>query len=492
MLTECRRFSSSDALLPRMVNRTFRFTLRHVVACIVFIKLMAFVLDGTACVFMGDSASYLLTAATGWAPDDRSYTYGLWLGFLTHLVHSLRWVVLCQTVLSALAASTVCLILHRLLSIRLRIAAVCGLLCCIEPLQLLSERFILTEAPSTFLFAILVTLALSYLRAAALWILWMIPMVGVLLVSIRVSYLPVVLITVLLPLLSLKGGVRNDSRESKRLRLLPVTHLALLACLTGVALGGYARWYGEAVKGPPSFNEEDGFFLISAVAPIVQGTDFEDALLGGRVLSATKFDLRDGIFRTAHHFASGGLSAALIGSVALPDARKGRLQANAIARVAAFHAMRNHPLRFGRLLCTNVRDYFNLQDLRAAVAVDEFRNMPINEPDQRLLKRFNSYMTRQPAPGLVMNWHSHATWWYMFLIVFPVIPTGVLFLSEVRHRRSLLLLTLYAWSQWIVFTVFVEHDTPRFETGLAWIFFPIAGVVWAEFSELFAMYKLRL
>lgn len=77
-----------------------------------------------------------------------------------------------------------------------------GVLCVIEPLQLLYERFVLTETVSLFVFTLYMFFIFKYLEKAKLSSIVIIQIVGIVLISLRLSFLPFVMFNAfILPLL---------------------------------------------------------------------------------------------------------------------------------------------------------------------------------------------------------------------------------------------------------------------------------------------------
>jgi hypothetical protein len=61
------------------------------------------------------------------------------------------------------------------------------------------------------------------------------------------------------------------------------------------------------VGGPPAFQYEDGLFLISAWAPILQPEDAPNPEVAAVIRKGSEFGLRDLSSRNAQHYAADGL-----------------------------------------------------------------------------------------------------------------------------------------------------------------------------------------
>ena len=475
---------------PIKVSQRSVYSIWHIVAAVFVLKLILLGIDGQPKVLLGDSASYVYTALTRWVPSDRSFTYGLFLRALTKVSFSFHLVVFIQTLLSAASAAMVGFALERYVGASKRVALCCALLCAVEPLQLVYERFILTEALSTFLFAAIVTLAFRYLTdndAAALLV---IPLIGTALVSIRVAFLPQVLATsVLLPFLSPAAvnfwksvRIRSRTAEFKYARTVLV-HLILLGVLTSSCLYLYRSWYGKKIDGPPAYIEESGLFIMSDFAPILQPPDFVDPDIRRRLFEKQLVDLHNHYLRTAQRFAPNGLSQTLLRIVAPDHSGFAVARASDIARAAAIHAVRRDPAGFVGLVEQNLVDYFSWADLHRAILFDQFRDQPIPPGTQEMFKNFGFDVPRQPPAGLTMLWAEHSGYWCMFLILLPPLASIFMFVPNLPGKVPLFFLLIYAWMIWGVCTVAVEGDAPRYLTGLAWISFLILGVVWTGFVK---------
>src|SRR4051812_43428436 len=166
-------------------------------------KLAFYIADPYPSFHFGDSGAYLATALMKWIPPDRSFTYGFLLRPLIIETHSFAPVIAIQIVASGVASVVLGMLLLRYFRAIPVIAASFACLCAIEPLQLMSERFVMTEALATFGFALYVWTVLSFVRSNRLWNLIAAQVLGVGLVSLRFSFLPLVLIfSVAVPMLN--------------------------------------------------------------------------------------------------------------------------------------------------------------------------------------------------------------------------------------------------------------------------------------------------
>ena len=105
------------------------------------LKLLLLALDPLPKMFMGDSACYLATAMVGWIPDDRSYFYGFLIRFVALSAESLKPLLLLQTLMSGLTALLLAYTCRSVFRLSFRTACILGLLCAVDPFQLVWERY---------------------------------------------------------------------------------------------------------------------------------------------------------------------------------------------------------------------------------------------------------------------------------------------------------------------------------------------------------------
>src|SRR4051794_21091348 len=124
-------------------------------------KLALYIADPYPSFHFGDSGAYLATALLKWIPPDRSFTYGFLLRPLVLGSHSLTSVLKLQIVGSGVASVILGMLLLCYFRAKPGIAVTFAGICAIEPLQLMAERFVMTETVATFGFAVYLWTALS-------------------------------------------------------------------------------------------------------------------------------------------------------------------------------------------------------------------------------------------------------------------------------------------------------------------------------------------
>ncbi len=233
-------------------------------ASVLAMKLLGLVLDPQAQFFMGDSASYIHTALTGWVPPDRSYLYGQLIRVVVADSQSLVPLVLVQATLSAATALLAAYWAHLVFSPGRTILCAVALVCALDPSQLLYERYVMTETFALFaLAAMLVSLTMVIVRGY--WLM-MLPAAaaGLLVVALRTSLLPLVVSCLFVgPLLALLARTLDWRRA-----LLGLSVIVLFAPLIWTLVARI----------------ETGPFLLAAWSPLLKAQDFPDPGQGARIL----------------------------------------------------------------------------------------------------------------------------------------------------------------------------------------------------------------
>jgi hypothetical protein len=372
--------------MPQVVRRWIQdLQLWQMIVLIIAIKWLLLRIDHTPRVFLGDSRSYIYTALNYWVPNDRSYVYGILIRIVTGSSHSLYNLILLQTACMTVVSLSVAVTARRYFGAAVWLAGVAGIACAIEPLQLMAERFVMSEPPALCLFALYATLAFRYLKHGGFLPILVMPVLAVAVVSFRVAFLPCILFTaVAIPLMSpralrlyrlLGQDVRRPAVHRLRIAVLLATELVLSIGLTQFGLARYQSWYGRISNGPPGYIQTDGLVLMSDMAPIVNAADFPDPEMGKRVLAKVTIDLKDPKMRMGQHFSPGGLVDVLVRDTS-PKLRL--VDVNQLARRIAISAMVHHPMDLARLVWTTVLLYFDRATLRAALRYDEFRDATID------------------------------------------------------------------------------------------------------------------
>lgn len=448
------------------MNRRLLFLL----GSILLLKGFLLAIDPYPALMFGDSASYLATALIKWIPPDRSFVYGFILRRLTvnFQAHSLMPVVLFQALLSGIASWLVAVCLVKFFRARFSVAVVFSLLCAIEPMQLMFERFVLPDSLTTSVFAAFMLAVFSYLKRPGFILLAGIQILSTLLVSLRLNFLPVAVVTaVLLPLLA--HPIRRPWRSYGRIIAVPVLFSVL--CSQGLLLG-YRSLYGHLIGKPPAYSYRDGSFLLAVVVPLLQPIDFPNGVDGAAILKQVRYPISDPDMRAVNHWWEGGLCDVFEKAVDDPD------KANTLMKQTAIHAVLRDPVGTIRLAAGLYLDFFNGEELRYTLKVEEGQdNFATPEQASMLLSSFNFNTQNTHFDSLTKRWHGSALPWYWFLLVFPAFYLPYL----VSRRRAIgpqhIVCALFALIILVETVTLVERVVTRYLVAEAWLVFVMIGAM---------------
>ena len=245
------------------------------------IKLLLLWLDPTPKLFMGDSGSYIWTALTGWIPGDRSYFYGYLVRWLAVWPHSFTPLLVVQALASGATAIVFALICSRFFEMSNRLSFLFGLLCALDPCQLVWERYVMTETFSLLVYVLVLYWSLAYLRDRRLWQLAVVQALSVLLIGFRMSYLLVVqACTILLPLIAFARcalpALRNRSEArapEAGVLTIGLTHVVASVAMMFVMHGAYKYANGWLSKREPAYLYDAGAHLVAVWAPALEPSD---------------------------------------------------------------------------------------------------------------------------------------------------------------------------------------------------------------------------
>lgn len=450
-----------------------------------FVKFLLFAADPLPGLFLGDSLCYLATALEGWAPPDRSFTYGYVIRLTAVLGNSLTSLVAFQVLASAATSVLLVYTLEEYLAVNSITALVLGILCAIEPIQLLYERFLMTECLSLFVFVIYLVLIFKYLQTPSLRDLFLVQLAGIILITLRVSFLPIVLLcTVAAPFLTLNAFVKNPELPRLPFKIsgnyvlhrsrLPICiigiHLLASVGLTFILHTGYKQIYSSLSGGPPSYNLKNGYFLLTAWTPVVEPVDFPYPEMRDEIFNNLAFDLKNRATRNDHLFYEGGLAEKI--STALPDPI-----GNKAALETALNALKRNPIGILDLSFRTFLDFFNLAILREKITNDLGMDTTIPPDDYFEQKFFLSVKGLSTLPTLTKTYYQNAIPWYWLLLFSPIICSVALLAAD-REKRCFLLVVCIA-AACSAGTTFVLSPFPivRYLHPLTWITFLGAGIL---------------
>ncbi|MEN6483442.1 MAG: hypothetical protein ABFD98_01060 [Syntrophobacteraceae bacterium] len=462
---------------------------------IVGLKLVLFALDPIPKFFFGDSGWYLGTAFMDMIPVDRSFTYGYLIRLLSFGSRSFTPLLVSQVLAGAAVAILLAYSLKKHFSVGSGVACAAGFLCAVEPIQLLYEREVMTEAFSLFYFALYMVSAFEYLSGRRLGRLCVAQILGTALLSLRVSFLPVVLANaVVLPLVASfvhfrENGPGGESAGSRSGPAAPKwlarpgaflgVHLLVSLCFTFALHAGYKQVSSKITGCPPAYNAAGGFFLASIWAPVVEPVDFPHLELRDEVFGGLLYDLKDRSLRNEHNFADGGLADRIRRVLPGPAGNKA-------ASETAMNALRRDPLAVMVLSLQTLGDYFNLEILREKILNDlgmDAEGMQLYADWQLDCGEFMEFpgpVGQPQADTWTRAYYRLAVPWYWFLIFSPVPAGAALFFARnapaaLAPRIAVFLAVCACAAVACFLTVF---PVVRYLHPVSWlVFFPIACLV---------------
>src|ERR1044071_7590294 len=140
-------------------------------------------LDPLPKLFMGDSGSYLSTAFFGGVPTDRSFLYGYVIRWSSFWTGSLTSLLILQAFLATITAILVALICRCIVGLPCGVAYLFGVICSLDPLQLVWARYVMTETVSLFFYVFALFFSFLYLKQHRFWQLAIVEILFVLTIS---------------------------------------------------------------------------------------------------------------------------------------------------------------------------------------------------------------------------------------------------------------------------------------------------------------------
>lgn len=327
---------------------------------LLLLKCLLLGLDANPKMFMGDSGSYLWTALSGWIPPDRSFVYGFLIRWVAISTHSLTSLLILQTLIGTGTALLVTYTCLRIFEFSPRLSYLTGFLCAIDPLQLVWERYLMTETISLFCYAAMLFFSFTYLKERRLWQLAALQVLAILLISFRVSYLLVVQAsTVALPIIAFFPGLRT-ARTIKILALHLLVSLALMFAFHSA----YKQLNGRLSGRAPAYLYSSGFSILATWAPVLQPADSADPRLGQIIADGAQFQLANPRSRNNQLYSKDSLISRWKNTE--PDLTR----ADAIAKQTALRALVHHPVAIYMLGVGTFLDYFDWNRTRNQARYD--------------------------------------------------------------------------------------------------------------------------
>jgi hypothetical protein len=405
------------------------------------LKVVFLAIDPLPKLVMGDSGSYIWTAVSGWIPPDRSYFYGYlirWTSLGTESLTSLLVLQVCLSTITCILLASICRFIFALPA---RWAYSFGLLCAIDPLQLLWERYVMTETTSLCLYAFVLWHSLFYLKKRRLRDLVIIQAISVVLIGFRMSFLLLVQVNaVILPLIAftpdilrrLRRGSREDAPWLSGVRVCG-GHLLVSVVLLFMLHTGYKRANGWVTNQEPAYLYATGVTLLAFLSPILQPQDSTDPRLADLIRGGDEFGLRDLELRNHQRFAPGCLIDRL--SQLVPDPMK----ADRLAKKTALHAMRRDVIGLLGLGLKNYSLYWKGVATKTLAEADfSFTNAPNTDLIALFASRFHLSHDNAPIKSFLQRYYVAAWPYYLILLASPLLASLTIALRSTRLYAVLL------------------------------------------------------
>ena len=406
------------------------------------LKLVLFAIDPAPKLYMGDSASYIWTALTGWIPPDRSFFYGYVIRWTALWTESLTWLVVVQVCLSAITCILFSLITRVIFELPERWSYVFGFLCAIDPLQLLYERYVMTEAISLCLYAFVIYHSFLYLKTHRLRNLVIVQTASVILIGFRMSFLLQVQIsTIILPLIAFAPDVLKRVRRRSLSEASPMSaarvctgHLLLSVTLMFLLHTGYKRANGWLSHREPDYLYSTGITLLAFWAPVLQPEDAPDPRLADLIRRGDEFDLKNPASRNAQRFRRDHLIDRLL------KLKLGRSKADSLAKKTALRALWRDPLAILGIGWRTYVGYWNVAGMKRSAELDlSFRRPPDDGLIALLASRFHLSYVKGTTTMSPIQLYYLVAWPYYFLLLLAPLISGLAIALRSVHRYAILL-----------------------------------------------------
>ena len=429
------------------------------------IKLLLLWLDPTPKLFMGDSWSYIWTALTGWIPGDRSYFYGYLIRWLAVWPHSFAPLLVVQALASGATAIVFALICSRFFEMSNGLSFVFGLLCALDPCQLVWERYIMTETFSLLVYVLVLYWSLAYLRDWRLWQLAVVQALSVLLIGFRMSYLLVVqACTILLPLIAFARCAfpvlrkRSEPRTPETgVLTIGLTHVIASVAMMFVMHGAYKYANGWLSSREPAYLYDAGAHLAAVWAPALEPSDGTDPRFGEIIANGHQFKIKDLHVRNHQQYLPGLLMDRW------REIEKDPRKNDRVARETAINALRHRPLEIVGLAVKTYMEYWDPESMWRYARID-LGYGKLNDVQIKMFAEKFGFQTVEHLPAqpysLLQQYFRAALSYYFIVVVSPLVCAFATWLS--RDRAFAFLLFIHASILMVVVTALSPQACIRY------------------------------
>jgi hypothetical protein len=397
--------------------------------------------------FMGDSAAYLHTALSGGAPRDRSFLYGYVIRWSSLWTESLTSLLILQAFLGAITAILVAMVCRWVFGLASRLSYFFGLLCSLDPLQLVWQRYVMTETISLFFYILMLLFSFLYLKQRRLWQLAILQILSVLVISFRMSYLPVVLMSAFfLPLIAflpeIRAAFRKHSSTPSKMSVAKSAglHLALSILLMFVLQQGYRQVNGRLAGRKPVYLHASGLSLLATWAPALKPTDSPDPRLSELIAEGGQFHLNDIRARNSQLYSPGHLIARW------KQIEPNAAISNQVAKQTVLHALLRSPLDVAMLGVKTFLGYWDFSQIHRQAKVELGIGRDLSEQITSDLAAH--FRLSPPLRGdtneytLLQRYYLCAQPYYYLVLLSPILCGGLIFFVAEGYVS---LLFLHSW-----------------------------------------------
>jgi hypothetical protein len=413
---------------------------------IVVVKFLLLALDPLPKLFLGDSFSYIYTALSGYIPGDRSFFYGYVIRMVSVWTGSLTSLLIFQAFLGAIIALIVAWIARAIFELSNTLSYLFGFLCSIDPLQLVWERYVMTETCSLFLYALVLQQSFVYLRHRRIATLLAIQILSVILLGFRMTFLIVVqVMAVALPLVAfLAGGcAKLTTVDLWQLQFFKRGvfwwHLATSLFALFLLDQAYQYMYGFLSQREPAHLHSTGYQLLSAWAPALQPRDAPDPRLANIIEHGSEFGLRDFWLRENQLFRQGYLVDRWVR--AEPDRRK----SSKIALRTALNAIQRDPAAVIGLAAKTYFAYWTGPSIRKIAEADVVPWRDLKDFERKWLAQQFHWATRAEVGSepqtLTQSYYVAASPYFFLVLLSPALSLALLLIA--RNKANALLLFVH-------------------------------------------------
>jgi hypothetical protein len=452
---------------------------------ILVLKFSLLALDPLPKFYMGDSGSYIWTALTGWMPPDRSFLYGYVIRWSSIWTESLNSLVVLQVFVgagTALVFASTCRLIFQLSP---RLSYFFGILCSIDPLQLLWEHYVMTETISLFLYVVMLRYSFLYLRDCRVRDLVLVQVLAVALLAFRLSYLILVQVsTVILPIMAFLplayARFRGDSKASSRTSIVKQVsyHLLLSMLLMLVLHRGYQEINGALSHREPDYGYDTGLHLLAVWAPALKPEDAVDPRLAQVIAQGGEYHIESLRGRNSQRFTPGLLIDRLLKLEG--DAKK----ANEVGKQTAMRALRRNPLQILYLAAQTFAQYWDLKDLLHYMRLDLGHADLTLEQCSTLAEHFHlatDGRIRGAPPTILQTYFLKSYLYCLLVMTAPLLAGASLLLQRTRNYCALVL--LHATITLAVVTTFTPNPSVRYLQPLSLLTLLILAVYAKALSD---------